>query len=170
MSGEDTKRCRVTCEECGELEADTEDGLFSEKSAHRRAGFHEGIQEDNAHVCTVEVVEENLSDVQQWERHNDSFEYDPPELPGERWSSEQTQELYDRVIRRKVQWFCTECSGHGPIGTLSKARRHVESNHAQKLIEKHETPREDLEAATDGGSTDVDRRQENNQQLSEWSE
>jgi len=49
-------RYRVTCRECGEITADTtDDGLFDEATAHRRAGSHEGAFD---HGCTVEIAEE----------------------------------------------------------------------------------------------------------------
>lgn len=48
------KRYRVVCHECGEIEADTDDGLFSRPTAERRAGFHEGSRD---HDLTVEVAE-----------------------------------------------------------------------------------------------------------------
>lgn len=48
------KRYRVTCEDCGTITADTtDDGLFREATAHRRAGFHEG---SFGHSCSVEVA------------------------------------------------------------------------------------------------------------------
>ena len=46
-------RYSVTCDECGEIVADTsDDGLFSVETAHRRAGHHEGAFD---HECTVEI-------------------------------------------------------------------------------------------------------------------
>jgi hypothetical protein len=109
---------------------------------------------------------------EKWEDHNESFSYEPPELPGDAWSSEQYQELYDRVISRRVNWFCDKCSGRGPISSLQKARRHVESKHGHKLIEKYETPREEQETATDGGTTPskTEQRQSENRGLGEFSE
>jgi len=47
-------RYKVVCLECGEIEADTPDGLYDETTAHRRAGFHEGIN-DGDHSCSVEI-------------------------------------------------------------------------------------------------------------------
>lgn len=50
------KRYRVVClDGCGEIEADTVDGLYTQPTAHRRAGHHEGA---NDHLCDVEVSEE----------------------------------------------------------------------------------------------------------------
>lgn len=48
-------RYSVTCRECGDIEADTDDGLFTKATAHRRAGFHEGSLE---HSCDVEIAKE----------------------------------------------------------------------------------------------------------------
>lgn len=50
-----SRRWSVDCRECGEIEADTDDGLFSRPTAERRAGFHEG---SHGHDVTVEVAEE----------------------------------------------------------------------------------------------------------------
>lgn len=50
-------RYTVTCNTCGTIEADTEDGLFRKATAHRRAGWHEGSFGDG-HACTVTVEEE----------------------------------------------------------------------------------------------------------------
>lgn len=49
------KRYTVECLECGTIEADTNDGLFSRATAERRAGYHEGSR---GHQCNVEVAEE----------------------------------------------------------------------------------------------------------------
>jgi hypothetical protein len=165
------KRCRVSCSECGELQADTDDGLFSEAAAYRRAGFHEGIQEDIDHYCSVEVVERDLTPQEEWEEHNASFSYEPPELPADAWSQAQMQELFDRVINRRVQWTCQKCSGHGPIRSLQKARRHVERNHMEKLLSQYETPREEQEAAADGGTpqSDISARAQQNHGIGDFS-
>lgn len=170
--GDVTGRYQVSCPECGVLEADTEDGLFSEQAAHRRAGFHEGIQADNDHICSVEVVEQDLSPFEEWKEHNSAFSYEPPELPADAWSEEQLQELFDHVINRQVQWFCRECTGRGPIKSLKDARRHVRKNHMADLLEQHETPREEQESVADGGTSqaDVDRRAEENHDIGEFSE
>jgi len=49
------KRYTVICQdEHGRIEADTDDGLFTLATAHRRAGFHEGAFDHN---CEVEVAE-----------------------------------------------------------------------------------------------------------------
>jgi len=48
-------RYSITCRECGEIEADTDDGLYDKATAHRRAGFHEGSR---GHDCDVEIAEE----------------------------------------------------------------------------------------------------------------
>lgn len=49
------KRYTIDCLDCGIIEADTDDGLFSRPTAERRAGFHEGAFD---HSCTVEIAEE----------------------------------------------------------------------------------------------------------------
>lgn len=49
------RRYKVVCLTCGEIQADTDDGLFSKATAERRAGFHEG---SNDHSCSVEIAEE----------------------------------------------------------------------------------------------------------------
>ena len=170
--GDVTGRYRVSCSDCGVLEADTEDGLFSEQAAYRRAGFHEGIQVDDVHRCTVEVVERDLSPLEEWKQHKSQFSYEPPELPADAWSEEQLLELFDRAINRQIQWFCRECTGHGPIKNLEDARRHVRKNHMTDLLEQHETPREEQESVADGGASqaDVDRRAEENYNIGEFSE
>lgn len=48
-------RYSVTCSRCGEIEADTDDGLFSKATAHRRAGHHEGAFD---HSCDVRIADE----------------------------------------------------------------------------------------------------------------
>lgn len=105
---------------------------------------------------------------EEWEAHNESFSYDPPELPGDAWSSEQYQELYDRVIGKRTEWVCDKCST--PFRRLDQARRHVESKHGQKLTEKYETPREELETATDGGTdvSETEQRESENHGLGDF--
>lgn len=50
------RRYKVLCRTCGELPADcSDDGLFGPKTAHRRAGFHEG---STGHDVDVEVAEQ----------------------------------------------------------------------------------------------------------------
>ena len=51
------RRFRVFCRTCGEIEADTDDGMYDKTTAYRRAGFHEGLH-DGEHTCSVEVGEE----------------------------------------------------------------------------------------------------------------
>jgi len=133
-------------------------------------------------LATTEASDKNeapneKTPVEEWEEHNESFNYDPPKLPGHQWSSEQQQELFDRIISRQIQWFCDECSGQGPIRTLQRARSHVRNQHGEELIEKHAPPAEeqnpDQESATDGGygpDQDVETRRENNMQLKEFEE
>jgi hypothetical protein len=115
--------------------------------------------------------ESERSPQQEWEAHNKSFEYEPPEKPGDAWSSEEYQELYDRVISRRIEWLCDRCTGRGPFRSLKKARQHVQSQHGTYLIEKHETPRDELEAATDGGTSkdQTEKRTEENHGLGDFS-
>ena len=120
-------------------------------------------------LATAESTEK--TNEKEWERHNKSFNYEPPELPREKWSQEQTQELIDRVIRRKKSWICVECTGKGPISSLQKARRHVEKQHLPSLLKKHETSQEKTETDTDEESRsehDIKSRRKNNSQLEEF--
>ena len=114
--------------------------------------------------------DEEKTPLEEWREHNESFQYDPPEKPADAWSSEEYEELYDRVISRRVEWFCDKCTGRGPFRSLEKARRHVESHHGGDLVEDYATPREEQETATDGGmsKSQVAERQEQNQSLSEF--
>lgn len=73
--------------------------------------------------------------VEEWERNNESFRYEPPDDPPELWSQDDYTELHDRIIRRRVQWICSKCEQ--PFGSLKKARRHVSKQHGQKLLERH---------------------------------
>jgi hypothetical protein len=108
--------------------------------------------------------------LERWKEHQEPFKYEPPEKPADAWTSEEREELYDRVIRRAVQWLCGECTGRGPIRSLKKARRHVESNHAADLVETHATPRAEQETATDGGQSrdEAAKRAEENHGLGEF--
>jgi len=151
------QRFSIECPACGTIEADTDDGLFDETSAHRRAGFHEGVN-DADHICTVEVVEEELTDMEEWERHSDGIRYDEPGKPAEMWSQEEWQMAVDQHIQRRVKWQCDLCSGKAPMRSLRKARSHVEGHH-EKLADKHATPREEMDTATDGGEPTVDDSQ-----------
>lgn len=109
---------------------------------------------------------------QVWEEHNAGVQYDPPALPAEQWSSDQYQELRDIHITRRVEWFCTECSGRGPIRSLRAARSHVSNAHIKDLVRKYETPREERDVAADSdeeGKT-VDERRAENRGLDEFCE
>jgi len=117
----------------------------------------------------LETPEESERTPQEaWEDHNDEFSYEPPQKPPEEWSSDEYQELHDRVIRRGVQWICDECSGRGPIHSLQKARRHVESQHSHDLVEKYAPNPEELETATDGGTSETEKRQAENHGLGDF--
>lgn len=48
-----TERYVLECVTCGPIVADTDDGLFSLETAHRRAGFHEGVHSTPEHLCDV---------------------------------------------------------------------------------------------------------------------
>lgn len=104
-------------------------------------------------VETSDPDEETPQEV--WERHNESFQYDPPQKRPEAWSSDEVQKLVDRTITRRTEWFCDLCTGRGPMGSLRKARNHVES-HTQKLLDRYAPDEDELEAATDGGTSEDD--------------
>lgn len=164
MSESDTARC----DRCGEV---AEEMKRLRCDGHTWGRFciecHDKIAEFA--LDTAEKSEQTPQEV--WEAHNSSFNFEPPEKPGDSWSSDEYQELYDRVITRRTQWFCDKCSGRGPIGSLQKARRHVESQHGTDLVKRYETPREELEAATDGGTTKDHalKRSEENHGLGDFS-
>lgn len=84
------------------------------------------------------------SDVEVWEENKDGIYVDVPEGAPELWSSEDWTQFHDQFIGRRTQWVCQHCSDP-PKRTLEKARRHVENNHSQKLLEKH-VDTEDLNA------------------------
>lgn len=73
------------------------------------------------------------------EEHNESFNYDTPEKEPELWSSEEYTEFYDRLIRRRTEWYCQFYST-SPFSTLRKARSHVENQHTDRLLEKYAKP------------------------------
>lgn len=75
------------------------------------------------------------SEREKWEAHNESFNYDPPEGPPETWSSEDYEELHDRLVQRQVTWVCQKCSQ--PFGRLEKARSHVGRKHGEHLYQKY---------------------------------
>lgn len=152
--------------DCFVLEPEDDRAARVALKAYAAATENEELAEDLFNQFDLERTPQ-----EEWEKHNESFNYDPPELPGDAWSSEQYQELYDRVITRRVEWFCDKCSGKGPMSSLRKARRHVESKHGHKLIEKYETPREEQDTATDGGRnrSEKRRRESQNRGLGEFS-
>lgn len=91
----------------------------------------------------------------EWKAHNESFRYEPPDDPLDAWSAEDYDELWDRTIRRRVQWECQICSQ--PLGTLEKARRHVSNQHSERLLEQARDRIDDVDETTDAEPTpDVD--------------
>lgn len=164
MTNDDAERC----DRCGEQrETDT---LYRNGQVWAAVctSCHDVLAEEIANPSSGEGGQQ--TPVEEWEKHKESFKYEPPEKPADAWSSEEHLELYDRVIRRQVQWICDECTGRGPIRSLGKARRHVESHHGGDLVEKYAPPREEQETVTDGGTSksQVAERQEENQSLSEF--
>jgi|AntDeeMetageno51_2_1112566.scaffolds.fasta_scaffold03042_4 hypothetical protein len=109
-----------------------------------------------------------------WNENNEPFSYEPPEDPPEHWDSKEFTELYDRVIRKDVQWVCSKCPK--PFNTLKKARRHVRKHHGEKLIDSvkakadygEENTDENEESDESESKKDIEARRENNSQLSEW--
>jgi len=83
----------------------------------------------------TDAVDADKTSQEVWEEHNEGWSYDAPEEPPELWSSEQYTELYDRMIGKRVQWTCQKCSQ--PFSTLEKARRHMEKQHMDTLLNKH---------------------------------
>lgn len=140
---------------CFVLKPESDDAARAALKAYASATENDELANDLREQFDLELTPQ-----EEWEMHNESFRYEPPELPGDAWSSEQYEELLDRFISRQTEWFCEKCTGRGPISSLQKARRHVESKHGSKLIEQYETPRGELETATDGG-TDTVRESEN---------
>jgi hypothetical protein len=120
---------------------------------------------------TVETsgLDENSNPIPEevWEENNSSFTYEPPEKPGEMWTQDEYTELYDRVISRRIEWFCDRCTGLGPIQSLQKARRHVETHHGTSLVEKYETTQEESE--NDSESSESCEKSEENYGLTDFS-
>lgn len=74
--------------------------------------------------------------VEQWEEHNKSFQFEPPEGPPESWSQEDYERVHDRLISRRTEWSCQYCSA-APFSSIEKARRHVANQHGEHLYEKY---------------------------------
>jgi hypothetical protein len=108
---------------------------------------------------------------EEWEEHNKPFDYRPPQKPPDAWSSDEYQQLHDRVISRRTQWFCDKCSGRGPFRSLQRARRHVQSQHSPDLVERYAPDEEELKTATDGGTSEdrAAKRAEENHGLGDFS-
>ncbi len=160
----DVRKDGEQVENCFVLEPEDDRAARAAIKAYAQATDNDALAEDLLGVFEIERTPQ-----EEWEKHNESFSYDPPELPGDAWSSEQYQELHDRVIGKRTEWVCEECSK--PFRRLDKARSHVESKHGRKLIEKHETPRDELETATDGGTetSETEQRESENHGLGDFS-
>ena len=76
-----------------------------------------------------------MTDVEAWKEHNEPFQYDGPDGPPESWSQDDYTELHDRLIGRRVEWYCQECSK--PFNRLEKARYHVANTHGEDLYQKY---------------------------------
>lgn len=106
------------------------------------------INDEDVAEELLDMFELSLSEETKWEQHNSSFSYTPPEKPAYDWTEGERQHLFDRVINRRVEWFCSCCSGNGPISSLEKARRHVVRNHGSEMLDKYEVA-EEVEESTD---------------------
>lgn len=84
------------------------------------------------------------TDVEVWEENKDGIYIDVPEGAPEIWGADEWTSFHDQFIGRRTQWVCNECSGP-PMRTLDEARRHIENQHSQKLLQKH-VDMEDLDA------------------------
>jgi hypothetical protein len=157
-------------EHCDRCEEEREETTVLYRDGHIWATVCISCHDDLAAEIGESDEETERTPQDAWETHNESFNYEPPEKPGDAWSSEEYQELYDRVISRRTEWFCDKCSGHGPMRSLQKARRHVENRHGTDLVKQYETPRDELEAATDGGTSEsrVPKKSEENHGLTDF--
>lgn len=104
-------------DDCFVLEPEDDPAARAALKAYAEATENAALAEDLREQFDLELPPQ-----QAWALHNESFGYEPPELPADAWSSDQRQELFDRVIRRHVEWICSKCTGRGPIGSLQKAR------------------------------------------------
>ena len=151
------------CPVCGEEFIDGYGDLEEDESYEARICVDEidGEGEGKMLVHLTGDEDEEKTPQQKWEEHNDEFQYEPPQKPADAWPSEAYTELWDRVIRRDTQWVCQECNQ--PKRSLQKARRHVEKQHSERLIDQAEAKiddesDEDDEPETDGGR-DIDEDQ-----------
>jgi len=160
------------CPVCGEPFNDGYDGLEEGESYDARICIVEkdGNGEGAMLVHLEESADGEQTPQEEWAEHNEPFDWDPPEKPGDAWSSDEYQQLYDRFISRRTEWFCDKCTGRGPIRSLQKARSHVSGQHGQELVKQYETPRDELETATDGGTeqSDTESREAENRGLGEF--
>lgn len=134
--------CPVCGDEIAEPGEDLEEGeSYDAKICVVEDMSGEDGGESIIHLPDVESTEPTTPE-EEWEQHNQSFQYDPPEDPPEAWSSEQYNELYDRVISKERHGFtCNKCAS-APLATVEKARRHVESQHMERLLEEVESRQE----------------------------
>jgi len=151
----DTDRCD-RCGDEGELTTLSRDG-------HEWATFCIPCHDEIVEFALETSGESEQTPQKEWEAHNESFTYEPPERPPEAWSSKEYQKLHDRFISRQTQWFCDKCSGRGPMRSLQKARHHVQSQHGPDLVDRYAPDKRDLETATDGGNPE-DRTAKNAEQ------
>ena len=145
MSSDDTGRCD-RCEEQRKTTTLYRDG-------HVWASFCIECHDKIVEFALNTSDESEQTPQEEWEAHNESFEYEPPQKRPESWSSDEYQELHDRVIIRRTQWFCDRCSGHGPMSSLQKARRHVQNQHSPDLVKQYAPNEEELETATDSNNS-----------------
>ncbi|WP_135807323.1 alkaline phosphatase family protein [Halorussus marinus] len=113
----------------------------------RQYGFDKDASRENAAELddAITALQEGLNDddgsgeqapQEEWEEHNESFNYDAPDGPPDTWSSEEYTELHDRLIGQRTEWYCQYCST-SPFSRLEKARRHVGKQHGDHLYQKY---------------------------------
>jgi len=162
-STDGTKRC----DRCGSEDETTT--LY--RDGHVWACLCIECHDEIAEFASNTLDESGQTPQEEWEAHNEPFNYDSPQKPPELWSSDEYQELHDLFISRETQWFCDKCSGRGPMGSLQKARRHVESKHSPDLVKQHAPDEEELETATEGSTSEdpTKKRSEENHGLGDFS-
>ncbi len=154
-----------TCLVCGEECVDSLDDLEDGESYEARICVDES-DGDGGKKTFVHLTDDDTEKTpqQEWEEHNEPFHYEPPQNSPEAWPSDAYTELWDRAIRRETQWVCQECNK--PLRLLEKARRHVEKQHSQQLLEQAKSKIDDTEGDTEddtGSETDSDQSIDENQ-------